>query len=103
MSSIQLFCDWLLYTDTVKKTANNDIHYISEQMATIANSEQKNFSSNVTLLWNDLKGINKHAATLDRGVTEMTYCDQKLAFKEYFSLQGFAPFTSFISEERHKG
>lgn len=102
LSSIQLFCDWLLYTDTAKNLANDGVQYVSEQAATIAYTEQDNFSSSVSLLWNDLKGINEYAAALDRGVFEMTYCDQKSAFKEHFSLRGFAPFTSFVSEESHK-
>jgi hypothetical protein len=103
LPSIQLFCDWLFYTDTAKLLANYDAQYVSEQAATIAKTEQNNFKSSLLLLWSDLKEINEYAASLDSGIAKMTYFGTvKSLFKEHFALRGFAPFGTFVSEESHK-
>jgi hypothetical protein len=103
LPSIQLFCDWLFYTDTAKLLANYDVQWVSEQAATIAKTEQNNFKSSLLLLWSDLKETNEYAASLDSGIAKMTYFGNvKSLFKEHFALRGFAPFGTFVSEESHK-
>ena len=96
--ALQLFCDWLFYTDTSRRLANDGIHCVSEQAAIVAYTEQQKFTSSVSLAWNSLIETSEYAASLGTGEKKPSITD-KVKFKEHFALRGFEPFTAFVSQE----
>lgn len=99
--ALQLFCDWLFYTDTSRRLANDGVQCVSEQAAIVAYTEQQKFVTSVSVAWSSLIETSEYAASLGNGKVKPSSLDN-VKFKEHFALRGFEPFTAFVSQEGQK-
>jgi hypothetical protein len=103
LSCLGLFCDWLRLENMERVLTNQERSVkVSERAAAVASNGQDAFYAKLAELWNEIVSAKEYATLVEDNGQVKQFAkqqhSQQHSLKEHFFLRGFAPLTSFVSQ-----